>query len=82
MTEKNLDYVFIVEQGFISKRDQNSDSFRVKGQVIKAINEGNYSDQETLISAKKILRSSIQYHLDGKELKSKKVFKAIEGQGG
>jgi hypothetical protein len=31
---------------------------------------------------KKILRLSIQYHLDGKELKSKKVFKAIEGQGG
>ena len=80
--ETDLDYVFIVEQGFVSKQDQNSDSFRVKGQAIKAINKGNFSDQETLISAKKILRLSIQYHLDGKELKSKKVFKAIEGQAG
>jgi len=50
--------------------------------VIQAINKGNFSDQETLACAKKILRWSIQYHLDGKELKSKKVFKAIERQDG
>jgi recombinational DNA repair protein (RecF pathway) len=50
--------------------------------VIQAINEGNFSGQETLVWAKKILRLSIQYHLDGKELKSKKVFKAMERQDG
>ena len=76
------EYVFLVEKGFVSKQDQNPDSFRIKGQAIKAINEGNFSDQETSIAAKKILRLSIHYHLDGKELKSKKVFKAIEAQGG
>ena len=80
--ETDLDYFFIAEQGFVYKQDRNSDSLRVKGQVIKAINEGNFSNQETLISAKKILRLSIHHHLDGKELKSKKVFKAIERQGG
>ena len=79
--ETDLDYFFIIEQGFISKPNHNSDSLRVKGQVIKAINEGDFSNQETLISAKKILRLSIHHHLDGKELKSKKVFKAIERQG-
>ena len=77
-----MEYVFFVEQGFVSKRDHNSDSLLIKGHTIQAINEGNFSDQETLIAAKKILRLSIQYHLDGKELKSKKVFKAIEAQGG
>ena len=80
--ETDVDYVFVVEKGFVSKQNKNLDSFGIKGHVIKAINEGNFSDQETLIVAKKILRLSIQYHLDGKELKSKKVFKAIEGQGG
>ena len=80
--ETDVDYVFVVEKGFVSKQNKNLDSFGIKGHVIKAINEGNFSDQETLIVAKKILRLSIQYHLDGKELKSKKVFKAIEGQDG
>jgi DNA repair protein RecO (recombination protein O) len=80
--ETDMDYVFVVEKGFVSKQNQNPDSYGIKGHAIKAINEGNFSDQETLIAAKKILRLSIHYHLDGKELKSKKVFKAIEGQGG
>ena len=38
--ETDLDYVFIVEKGFVSKQDQNPDSFGIKGHVIKAINEG------------------------------------------
>jgi len=80
--EADLNYVFIAEQGFVSKRKHNSSPFVVKGQVIQAINEGNFSGQETLVWAKKILRLSIQYHLDGKELKSKKVFKAMERQDG
>jgi len=80
--ETDMEYVFFVEQGFVSKRDHNSDSLLIKGHTIQAINEGNFSDKETLICAKKILRLSIQYHLDGKELKSKKVFRAIERQGG
>ncbi|MCS5545604.1 MAG: DNA repair protein RecO [SAR324 cluster bacterium] len=80
--ETDMDYVFVVEKGFVSKQNQNPDSYGIKGHAIKAINEGNFSDQETLIAAKKILRLSIHYHLDGKELKSKKVFKAIEAQGG
>ena len=80
--EADLDYVFIAEQGFVSKRNHNSSPLVVKGQVIQAINQGNFSDQETLVCAKKILRWSIQYHLDGKELKSKKVFKAMERQDG
>ena len=80
--ETDVDYVFVVEKGFVSKQNQNPDSYGIKGHAIKAINEGNFSDQETLIAAKKILRLSIHYHLDGKELKSKKVFKAIEAQGG
>ena len=80
--EAGLNYVFIAEQGFVSKRDQNSGSFLIKGRWIQAINEGDFSDPETLRCAKKILRLSIQYHLDGKELKSKKVFKSIERKSG
>ena len=79
--ETDMEYVFFVEQGFVSKRDHNSDSLLIKGYTIQAINEGDFSDQETLICAKKILRLSIHYHLDGKELKSKKVFREIERQG-
>ena len=79
--EIDMEYVFFVEKGFVSKRDHNSDSLLIKGHTIQAINEGDFSDQETLICAKKILRLSIQHHLDGKELKSKKVFREIERQG-
>jgi len=80
--ETDMEYVFFVDQGFVSKGVHNSDSLLIKGHTIQAINDGDFSDQETLICAKKILRLSIQHHLDGKELKSKKVFRAIERQGG
>ena len=79
--ETDMEYVFFVEKGFVSKRDHNSNTLVVKGQAIQAINKGDFSDQGTLICAKKIMRLSIQHHLDGRELKSKKVFRAIEGQG-
>ena len=40
--ETDMEYVFFVEQGFVSKRDHNSDSLVVKGQAIKAINKGDF----------------------------------------
>ena len=49
----------------------------IKGSIIKAIERGDYSTSKVLKAAKGITRKSIKYHLSGKELNTKKVFRSI-----
>lgn len=49
----------------------------LKVQKIKAIKNQDFSSPNILRAAKKVLRLSIEHHLDGKELNSKKVFQSI-----
>ena len=57
--------------------DNNTTKTIIKGSEIKAIKNQDFSSPNILRAAKKVLRLSIEHHLDGKELNSKKVFQSI-----
>ena len=38
----------------------------------------DFSDPETLLAAKKITRETIQFHLGGRELMTKKMYRSIK----
>ena len=81
MSSKNIqgekDYIFYPEQGFRLANDNNTTKTIIKGSEIKAIKNQDFSSPNILRAAKKVLRLSIEHHLDGKELNSKKVFQSI-----
>ena len=70
-------YRFVVEEGFIRSNTKTPHYSLIKGSIIKAIKRGDYSTSQILKAAKKITRESIKYHLSGKELNTKKVFRSI-----
>ena len=70
-------YRFVVEEGFIRSNTTTTHHSLIKGSIIKAIERGDYSTSQVLKAAKRITRKSIKYHLSGKELNTKKVFKSI-----
>ena len=70
-------YRFVVEEGFIRSNSTTLNRSLVKGSIIKAIERGDYSSSEVLKVAKRITRQSIKYHLSGKELNTRKVFRSI-----
>jgi recombinational DNA repair protein (RecF pathway) len=47
------------------------------GSELIAIRERDFSQQETIRSAGRLLREVIAYHLGGRELKSRKVFREM-----
>ena len=51
------------------------------GAELLAIAAGRFDDGETLAAANRLLRGVIAYHLDGKELKSRKVLREIRRAG-
>ena len=38
----------------------------------------DFSERDTLLAAKKLTRETIQFHLDGKELMTKKMYRSIK----
>jgi len=70
-------YRFVVEEGFIRSNTKTPHHSLIKGSIIKAIEKGDYSTSQILKAAKRITRESIKYHLSGKELNTKKVFRSI-----
>ena len=76
--EPNLLYRFVAEEGFVSSVTSSMRDTLIKGSVIHAIDQGDFSDPETLRIAKRIARKSIKYHLSGKELNTKKVVKSLK----
>lgn len=67
-------YVYRPEQGPAAASDI-SGPMTFSGSDLIAIREGNFSRPETLRSAGRLLREVISYHLGGRELKSRKVFR-------
>ena len=70
-------YRFVVEEGFIRSNTTTPHHSLIKGSIIKSIEKGDYSTSQILKAAKRITRESIKYHLSGKELNTKKVFRSI-----
>ena len=65
-------YQFVINSGFVACADSARDS--VSGQVVIDWAEGNYQLDSVLRLAKSVLRSTIDFNLHGKTLKSRDVY--------
>jgi DNA repair protein RecO (recombination protein O) len=67
-----IHYQFVINKGFVSCSDSARDS--VSGQVVSDWAEGKYQLDSVLRLAKSVLRSTIDFNLQGKTLKSRDVY--------
>jgi DNA repair protein RecO (recombination protein O) len=69
---RDASYQFVINSGFVAcaKSARNS----VSGEVVVAWSEENYQQIEVLRLAKSVLRSTIDFNLHGKTLKSRDVY--------
>ena len=68
-------YQFVIDSGFVRCAESAADS--VKGQVILDWLEQRYQQDNVRRLAKSVLRSTIDFNLHGKTLKSRDVFRQI-----
>jgi DNA repair protein RecO (recombination protein O) len=70
--EPKQHYEYRPEQGAVAvSRAEGAQVF--SGEMLTAIGEQRFKDEEVLRSANRLLRNAISFHLGGKELKSRKV---------
>jgi DNA repair protein RecO (recombination protein O) len=70
--DENMDYQFVINSGFIACTAGARDS--VSGRVIIDWHRGDYAGKSVLRLAKSVLRSTIDFNLHGKTLKSRDVY--------
>ena len=68
-------YQFIINSGFIACADDAADS--VDGRVLLDWCQGDYRQNAVLRLARAVLRSTIDFNLHGKRLKSRDVYAEI-----
>jgi DNA repair protein RecO (recombination protein O) len=71
-------YVYRPEHGPAAVHDA-SGSMTFSGSDLIAIRERDFSNPETVRSAGRLLREVIAYHLGGRELKTRRVFREMRG---
>ncbi len=74
--EPEAEYEYRVERGPVAVMDSDGPMV-FKGAELMAVAREEFSDDATLGHASRLLRQVIAWHLDGKELKSRKVLKAL-----
>lgn len=71
-------YEYHAEQGAVPASDREREGPMVfTGEELMAIRDQQFADAAVLRNAGRLLRNVIAYHLDGKELKSRKVLKEM-----
>ncbi len=68
----NSHYQFVINSGFVACADSVRDS--VSGRIVIDWGEGKYQQDSVLRLAKSVLRSTIDFNLHGKTLKSRDVY--------
>lgn len=68
-------YYFHAELGVVERSDGS-----ISGKTIQAMNNKCFQDVQTLTEAKKVMRSVINFHLQGKPLKSRDILSKIYRQ--
>ena len=75
--ESNQFYRYEPEQGF-HLLSEDSQINKYSGKQINQIQEMDFSDTETLLAAKKLTRETIHFHLGGRELMTRKMYRSIK----
>jgi len=73
--QPQLRYQFVINSGFITCADDAADS--VDGRVLLDWFQGDYQQKSVLRLARSVLRSTIDFNLHGKRLKSRDVYAQI-----
>ena len=78
--EPNAHYEYRATQGPVAVSHRDG-SMVFSGAELAAIGRRDFDDPAVLTAAGRLLRGVIAYHLDGKELKSRKVFREVRRAG-
>lgn len=70
-------YEYHLERGLLPVDSADESSMVFSGVVLRAIDEGDWQSVEVRRAAKRLLRYTIDYYLDGRELKTRKVYAAM-----
>ena len=65
----------------LSKANIPDDPFAFSGRDINAINQGVFQEKKTIKSANRLLKSIINFHLDGRRLKTRRVLEELKRFG-
>lgn len=67
-------YTYVPERGFAQRTRQQGDELIIQGQTIKSLAEHQLSGVQQKKEAKLLLRTIIEYHLEGRPLKTRELF--------
>ncbi|MEM7207088.1 MAG: DNA repair protein RecO [Pseudomonadota bacterium] len=79
---KDQSYSFRVDSGPVARTFETDQELTVSGKTLLDLSTEDLSDPETRVESKKLLRGIVDYHLDNRPLKSRKMFKDMFGNGG
>jgi DNA repair protein RecO (recombination protein O) len=67
-------YIYVPERGFTQRTHQQVDELVIQGQTIKSLSAHQLTDAQQKKEAKLLLRTIIEYHLEGRPLKTRELF--------
>jgi len=76
----DLFYKYNPGSGLVISGKKN-DHYVFSGADIKAINQGDFQEKKTIKSANRLLKSIINFHLDGRRLKTRRVLEELKRFG-
>lgn len=68
-------YLYDLEKGPVLMTEASANT--LKGSTLEALSRGQFRDNEQAREAKRLMRMVIQYHLNGRPLKSRELFKQL-----
>lgn len=71
-------YEFHVEQGPVAVEHEVCGDMCFTGRELLAIGQQNFADKETLLAAKRLLRTTLDFHLGGKNLQTRRIAGAMK----
>ena len=71
-------YAYVPERGLMRLRSDQSADIELTGLAALAIERNDYTDPHTASLAKQLMRVLIEYHLNGKQISTRKIFFALQ----
>ncbi len=80
-TDANSTYYYRVPEGPVPANVANGNGIEISGASLLNIAVMDFSESVTRVEAKRLTRALLHYHLDGKELLSRALFKSFSNLG-
>jgi DNA repair protein RecO (recombination protein O) len=71
-------YQYVIEEGPVPVDGETTGALHFTGSALLAIARGDFSDPEHLHTARQLLRAVLDHHLDGRPLRTRVVFSAMQ----